>query len=89
MGMMHASRQHGYGGSEVLRLGQVERPSPESSQVLVRLQVRDVDPAREAEELALRSTAATRTTFIADPYGNLCELVPEIATAADTPGDDA
>ncbi len=43
--LMQAIRYHEYGGPEVLRLEQVERPSPDVDQVLVRVKAAGVNPA--------------------------------------------
>ncbi|HZQ08380.1 MAG TPA: NADP-dependent oxidoreductase [Anaerolineae bacterium] len=42
---MQAARIHDYGGAEQIKIGQVERPTPQAGQVLVRLKAAGVNPA--------------------------------------------
>lgn len=84
--------QHGYGGTDVLRLQHIERPAPSPEQVLVRVHASTVSPAecafRTGKPLMTRLFKGPfRPTFV--PGGTLAGVVEEVGPQVTrfAPGD--
>ncbi len=87
--MTKAVRYDEFGGIDVLRIDEVDRPAPGEGQVLVQVRAAGINPG----EAALRTGAMTDifpSTFPSGQGSDLAGVVAEIGTGADrfSPGDE-
>ncbi|WP_458690312.1 NADP-dependent oxidoreductase [Nocardia tengchongensis] len=87
--MTKAVRYNEFGGIDVLRIDEVDRPVPEAGQVLVQVKAAGINPG----EAALRTGAMTDifpSTFPSGQGSDLAGVVVEIGAGADrfSPGDE-
>ena len=87
--MPKAVRYDGFGGIEVLRVDEVERPVPEDAQVLVRVKAAGINPS----EAAIRTGTVAHifpSTFPSGQGSDLAGVIEEVGAGVDgyAPGDE-
>jgi NADPH:quinone reductase-like Zn-dependent oxidoreductase len=87
--MPKAVRYDGFGGIDVLRVDEVERPIPEDGQVLVRVKAAGINPS----EAAIRTGAVKEifpSTFPSGQGSDLAGVIEEVGAGVDgfSPGDE-
>ena len=87
--MMKAVRYDEFGGIDVLRVGEVERPLPGDGQVLVRVKAAGINPS----EAVIRTGAVAQifpSTFPSGQGSDLAGVVEEVGAGAGgfSPGDE-
>jgi NADPH:quinone reductase-like Zn-dependent oxidoreductase len=87
--MPKAVRYDGFGGIEVLRVDEVERPVPGDGQVLVRVKAAGINPS----EAAIRTGAVAHifpSTFPSGQGSDLAGVIEELGAGVDgySPGDE-